>query len=98
MSRRVVYLAQAEAEIAEAVDWYETRGKGLGADFMRALEATVAAIQRSPTQYQVVKGQARRALLRRFPYSLVYKASEHEITVLACFHGRRDPRRLMERL
>jgi plasmid stabilization system protein ParE len=98
MSRRVVFLAEAEAEIAEAADWYETRGKGLGADFTRSLEATIAAIQRIPTQYQIVKGQARRAVLRRFPYSLVYKVSEHEIIVLACFHGRRDPRRLMERL
>jgi plasmid stabilization system protein ParE len=96
MSRRVVFLA--EAEIAEAVDWHETRGKGLGADFMRSLEATVAAIQRVPTQYQIVKGQARRAVLRRFPYSVAYTASEHEIIVLACFHGRRDPRKLMERL
>jgi plasmid stabilization system protein ParE len=98
MSRRVIFLAQAEAEVAEAFDWYETRGKGLGADFMRSLEATVASIQRIPTQYQIVKSQARRAVLRRFPYSLVYTASEHEIIVFACFHGRRDPRRLMGRL
>jgi plasmid stabilization system protein ParE len=98
MSRRVVFLAEAEAEIAEAVDWYETRGKGLGADFMRSLEATVASIQRIPTQYQIIKAQARRAVLRRFPYSVVYTASEHEIIVFACFHSRRDPRRLMGRL
>jgi plasmid stabilization system protein ParE len=98
MSRRVVFLAEAEAEIAEAVDWYETRGKGLGADFMRSLEATLAAVQRVPTQYQIVKGQARRAVLRRFPYSVVYTPSGHEIVVLACFHSRRDPRKLMERL
>jgi plasmid stabilization system protein ParE len=98
MNRRVIFRAQAEAEIAEALEWYETRGKGLGADFMRSLDATVAAIQRAPAQYQIVKGQARRAVLRRFPYSLVYLASEDEIVVLACFHGRRDPRKLMDRL
>jgi|ERR1700760_337811 plasmid stabilization system protein ParE len=98
MNRKVIFRARAEAEIAEAVEWYETRGKGLGADFMRSLEATIAAIQRAPTQYQIVKGQARRAVLRRFPYSLVYMASEQEIIVLACFHGRRDPRKLIERL
>jgi plasmid stabilization system protein ParE len=98
MNRRVIFRAQAEAEIAEALEWYETRGKGLGADFMRSLDATVAAIQRAPTQYQIVKGQARRAVLRRFPYSLVYLASEDEIVVLACFHGKRDPRKLMDRL
>jgi hypothetical protein len=54
-------------------------------------------IRRNPDQYQIIKGQARRAVLRRFPYSLVYVASEQEIVVLACFHGRRDPRKLIER-
>ena len=97
MNRRVILRPQAEAELAEAIDWYESRGKGLGADFMRAVDAAIAAIGRNPDQYQIVKGQVRRAVLRRFPYSLIYVASEHEVTVLACFHGRRDPQRWIER-
>ena len=98
MSRKLIFRPQAEVEIAGAIDWYESRGKGLGADFMRSVEATVATIQRNPNQYQIVKGRARRAVLRRFPCSLVYMASEHEIVVLACFHGRRDSRKLNVRL
>jgi plasmid stabilization system protein ParE len=101
MNRKVILRPEAEAELAEAVDWYESRGKGLGADFMRAVDAAMAAIERNPEQYQIVKGQVpakvRRAVLRRFPYGLIYVASQHEITVLACFHGRRDPRRWIER-
>ena len=97
MNRRVILRPQAEAELAEAIDWYESRGKGLGADFMRAVDAAIAAIGRNPDQYQIVKGQVRRAVLRRFPYSLIYVASEHEVTVLACFHGRRNPQRWIER-
>ena len=97
MNRRVILRPQAEAELAEAIDWYESRGKGLGADFMRAVDAAIAAIGRNPDQYQIDKGQVRRAVLRRFPYSLIYVASEHEVTVLACFHGRLDPQRWIER-
>jgi plasmid stabilization system protein ParE len=97
MNRRVILRPEAEAELAEAIDWYESRGKGLGADFMRAVDAAMAVIERNPEQYQIVKGQVRRAVLRRFPYGLIYVASQHEITVLACFHGRRDPRRWFER-
>jgi plasmid stabilization system protein ParE len=96
MNRRVILRPEAEAELAEAIDWYESRGKGLGADFMRAVDAAMAVIERNPEQYQIVKGQVRRAVLRRFPYGLIYVASQHEITVLACFHGRRDPRRWFE--
>jgi plasmid stabilization system protein ParE len=97
MNRKLILRPEAETELAEAVDWYETRGKGLGADFMRAVDAAMAAIQRNPDQYQIIKGQVRRAVLRRFPYSLIYVASEVEVIVLACFHGRRDPRRWSER-
>jgi plasmid stabilization system protein ParE len=97
MNRSVILRPEAEAELAEAVDWYESRGKGLGADFMRAVEAALASIERNPEQHQIVKGKVRRAVLRRFPYGLIYLASQYEITVVACFHGRRDPRRWIER-
>jgi plasmid stabilization system protein ParE len=97
MNRTVILRPEAEAELTEAIDWYESRGEGLGADFMRAVDAAMAAIERNPEQHQIVRGQVRRAVLRRFPYGLIYVASEHEITVLACFHGRRDPRRWFER-
>jgi hypothetical protein len=38
MNRKLTLRPQAEAELAEAVDWYESRGKGLGAEFMRAVD------------------------------------------------------------
>jgi plasmid stabilization system protein ParE len=97
MNRKLILRPEAEAELAEAIDWYEVRGKGLGADFMRAVDAAMAAIERNPERYQIIKGQVRRAVLRRFPYGLIYVASQQDITVLACFHGRRDPRRWIER-
>jgi plasmid stabilization system protein ParE len=35
-------------------------------------------------------GHVRRALLRRFPYSIVYEIIDDEIIVLACRHARQD--------
>jgi plasmid stabilization system protein ParE len=35
---------------------------------------------------------ARRALLRRFPYMLVFDVEEDRVTILGVFHGRRQPR------
>jgi plasmid stabilization system protein ParE len=75
MNRKLILRPEAEAELAEAIDWYESRGKGLGADFMRAVDAAMAAIERNPERYQIIKGQVRRAVLRRFPYGLIYVAS-----------------------
>jgi plasmid stabilization system protein ParE len=98
MNRRLILRPQAEAEIAEAAVWYESCGTGLGADFLRAVDVGLAAIQRNPSQYQTISGALRRAGLRRFPYGLIYHCREREIIVVACTHGRRDPRRWMARV
>lgn len=97
MIGRTWFRPEAEAELAGAILWYEERGKGLGAEFLRAVEATVAAIERQPEAYAFVSGKARRAVLRRFPYSLIYTFEANEILVVACFHGKRDPKRWQER-
>jgi len=60
MNRKLILRPEAEAELVEAVDWYETRGKGLGAGFMRAVDAAMATIQRNPRQYQIIEGRVRR--------------------------------------
>ena len=49
----------AEAEIAEAFRWYEDKDAGLGSEFMRALDATLSAIQRAPTGYAVLHETSR---------------------------------------
>src|SRR5215207_7525098 len=95
MSRRLFVELRARAEIAEAVAWYEARENGLGADFLRAVEHALRIIERDPCQYQIVRkrGQVRRVMLGPFPYGLMYVASEREVIVVACMHGRRSPRR-----
>jgi hypothetical protein len=46
----------------------------------------------SPRQFPVVYKNVRRALLRRFPYALMFVIEPDDtLTVIACFHGSRDP-------
>jgi plasmid stabilization system protein ParE len=97
MTRRLVFRLQARSDIAQAMAWYETQSPGLGADFLRAVEVSAAAIQHNPFQYQKVHGDWRRVPLRRFPYGLIYEPSDDEIVVLACVHGRRNPKQRRER-
>ena len=87
----------AEEEISEAFRWYEDKAEGLGSEFMRALDASLSAIQRYPASYAVVHKQMRRALLRRFPYSVIYLYENDKIIVLACFHASRDPKQWKKR-
>lgn len=42
MKRSVRFLASAEAEIDEAIVWYENQSQGLGAEFARGITADTA--------------------------------------------------------
>ena len=84
---------QARAEIREARGWYEGQVAGLGRAFIAELDATLAFLRLHPQMYASVSedGKVRRALLHRFPYSLVYEVIDvDEIVVLACRHVRQD--------
>lgn len=87
----------AEADLAEALLWYEDQAPGLSLQFLRAVEARFAGIERHPELYPIVYRGVRRALVRRFPYSVYYRIDLDSITVLACVHARRDPRRWQSR-
>ena len=79
-------------------DWYEEHRPGLGHEFREMAEAVIARIADNPFAYPERYRGARRALLRRFPYVVWYRALEDVVIVLACVHGRRDPRAIRARL
>lgn len=94
MTPRFSFRLGARAEIRAARRWYEAQLPGLGRAFLAELDATLAFVQQHPAMYEAVEadGTVRRALLHRFPYSLIYEVHpEGDIVVLACFHVRQEP-------
>ncbi|GKT07181.1 type II toxin-antitoxin system RelE/ParE family toxin [Desulforhabdus sp. TSK] len=83
---------EAEAEIEEAYLWYEEQREGLGSDFLLCVEECLEKIKKSPDMYPIVHRNVRRLLIRRFPYGIFYTVHQDFITILAVFHGHRDPR------
>ena len=98
MSRELIIKTVAKAEAAEAHNWYEERRRGLGGQFLLAVEAVLAVIQRTPERFPAALGPARKARLRRFPYAIYYIWREELISVIAIFHAKRDPQILLARL
>ena len=97
MSRRLIIRPEAEAEMADAFNWYENRVSGLGAEFLLCLEAVFSAIVRNPQQFPQVHRIARRALTRRFPFEVFFVEDAERLVVLSVFHVKRDPKRWRER-
>lgn len=72
MSYMVVFRRIAKREFDDAIAWYENRHEGLGRDFSTAVEREIERIASSPNQFARVKNEIRRAVLRRFPYSIYF--------------------------
>ena len=64
------------------MDWVE---------FLRALKVAEASLVRNLNIFQVIYQDVRRSLIRRFPYALHFIVEDELVTVIACFHHRRDP-------
>lgn len=94
---QIVFRPEARSEALAAQDWYESRALGLGLEFARALEAALACAVRNPQSFGFVEGVCRRVLLRKFPFSLVYRTNADEFVVVAVFHHRREPLALVGR-
>ena len=78
MSLPVVTRPAAAAEIETAYRWYEKEREGLGSEFLEAVEKLVKAIAENPGRFPAIRKDIRRAVLRRFPYSIFYRiVSQH---------------------
>ena len=95
---RFIVRPAAAADIDEAFLWYEGQRAGLGAEFLSAAQALIDPIAENPHKHPVVGRNTRRALLRRFPYAIYYRVYDEIVVVVACMHGRRDPRRWQTRV
>ena len=95
--QKLIIRPEAESDIQEACAWYEDKSKGLGADFIRCIDAALSLIQRSPELYAQVHKNIRRALIRRFPYGIFYIAEVDKIIVLAVLHVKRNPKHWQKR-
>jgi toxin ParE1/3/4 len=54
-------------------------------------------LQHIRCSFRVVYRGRRRAGVRRFPSAIFFEILEHRIVVIACLHGRRNPRRWQRR-
>lgn len=83
---------EAEAELAEAREWYAQQREGLDTHLMLRIDETLQRITDSPEAYPIVYGPLRRAVVRQFPFAIFYELTNDEIRVVAVFHSKRNPK------
>ena len=85
-------LPKAVNDIVEASEWYDTEREGLGAHFESNVEDTLERIRQNPALFPVYRGRTRRALVKTFPYGILFFQEDDEILVAAVLHHHRDPK------
>jgi len=91
MSHPLVFLQEARDEFDEAANFYENRQTGLGTRFTLAVNAVLDGVANNPKMHAVALDDARKAVVRGFPYCVYYREEGENVVILSVFHTSRDP-------
>jgi toxin ParE1/3/4 len=94
----VRFLPQAEAELLHEVEYYSRTGSETGIRFQAAVEASLERVSRHPLGGAPSPNGTRSVLIKGFPFSIIYRATDIELLVVAIAAHRRRPGYWMPRV
>lgn len=86
----VNFLPGASSDYDDAFDWYFSRSESAAEGFEEAVEQAITEIVKAPDRWPSCDNQHRQHLLRRYPYSLVYRLVGDTVLIVAVAHARRQ--------
>ena len=89
---RFEYHPAVERELREIIQYYNSCSEGLGNGFLNEFEWQVLNIAENPLQWVEIEQGVRRALLRRFPYTVYFRVVREDLLrITVVKHQRRHP-------
>lgn len=82
---------EAAEEYAKAAGYYACISEELGARFYKEIERVILEARQHPDRFFRFSPPARRALARKFPYSVVYLDQPDRVWIVALMHVKRRP-------
>jgi toxin ParE1/3/4 len=95
---RVDFTPEALQEIDDAFEWYLERSLQAAEAFVRETESAFTLIASSPEIWPHFEAGTHRYVLRKFPYSIIYREIHAGVEVVAVAHHKRRPRYWRNRL
>ena len=92
MTLPVRLTSAAVQDPALAERWYLDEAPHVLASFEAEIDSAFDRISERPHSYQTLQATVRRALVRKFPFSVFYRVLPEWIEVIAVLHQSRDPR------
>ncbi len=87
----IIFLPQAQKELAEVIDFYEQQLNRLGSLFSKELFETIDLICLYPEGWQLITKHTRKCPLRKFPYLILYGIIDGVIVISSIAHQHRHP-------
>ena len=81
----------ADRELQEAAQYYESKVAGLGFAFLDEFERIVTLLRFSPESAPRIYKVVRRKIMRGFPYSIMYSYTGNSLRILAIANQKRRP-------
>ena len=88
---KIRFLKIAQIELDATVKYYNDERPGLGYEFLWEVFSAIDRIEKFPEAWQQFEGGARRCLIRRFPYGIIYSHEDDAILIIAIANLHREP-------
>jgi toxin ParE1/3/4 len=82
---------EARKEFLASIDYYEKCKPGLGLEFAQEVYSAIDRIGGFPEAWPSISLHARRCLINRFPFGVLYRFDQREIIILAIMELHRKP-------
>jgi len=96
--RSLAFTEAAATDYNEACRWYAADREGRDLRFAATVETLLLHMRRSPASFRVIRGPYRRAVVKHFPYTILFTFDDAQVVVHAVFHNARSPDELRDRL
>lgn len=87
----VIIDQEAKIDLNDAALWYELRSTGLGDKFLSAFLNVIDYLEVHAHTYAVIEDDFRQAIMKRYPFVVVYRVIDSEVRIIAVFHTSRNP-------
>ncbi|WP_170175832.1 type II toxin-antitoxin system RelE/ParE family toxin [Sulfurimonas crateris] len=87
----------AENELVIALNYYFEISPKLEKKFLSHIDKQFNDILSSPNLYQYETETSQKVVMKKFPYIIIYEKYEDIIMILAIFHTKQNPKKLMQR-
>ncbi len=82
---------EAKDDIVKGFLWYESKKEGLGTKLVSEIESVIEYIGIYPFHYQIRTKSFREAVLKIFPFVVVYEVNQNKVIVYSVFPTRKNP-------